>query len=214
MTRVLLTGFEPFGGATRNPSWEAVRLVAADAPEGLEVTPLRLSCVFGRAIDELRDAVRATDPELVVCVGQAHGRPGISVERIAVNIDDARIPDNTGRRPVDEPVVPGGPDAYFAALPVKACVAAVREAGLPASLSHTAGTFVCNHVFYALMHLIAVERPTTRGGFVHVPSLPEQVLDQAVPSLPAAAVAQGLRALLSCAATRRLDVHTSEGTIH
>ncbi|MFF7633312.1 pyroglutamyl-peptidase I [Kitasatospora sp. NPDC008050] len=214
MTRVLLTGFEPFDGATRNPSWEAVRLVAADAPDGLEVTPLRLSCVFGQAVDELRAAVRATDPELVVCVGQAHGRPDISVERIAVNIDDARIPDNAGRRPVDEPVVAGGPAAYFATLPVKACVAAVREAGVPASLSHSAGTFVCNHVFYALMHLIAVERPTTRGGFVHLPSLPEQVLEQPVPSLPTASAAHGLRALLACAAGRSIDVHTFEGTIH
>ncbi|GAB2748357.1 pyroglutamyl-peptidase I [Kitasatospora kifunensis] len=214
MSRVLLTGFEPFAGATRNPSWEAVRLVAAEAPDGLEVTPLQLSCVFDQAIDELRRAVREVEPELVVCVGQAHGRPDLTVERVAININDARIPDNAGRQPVDEPVVPGGPAAYFATLPVKACVAAVREAGLPASLSHTAGTFVCNHVFYALMHLLATERPTTRGGFVHVPSLPEQVLDQATPSLPTASVAHGLRALLATAAVRRTDLHTLEGTTH
>ncbi|MQS16714.1 pyroglutamyl-peptidase I [Streptomyces kaniharaensis] len=213
MTRILLTGFEPFDGATRNPSWEAARLVADHPPAGLEVTPARLSCVFGRAADELRAAVRDTDPDVVVCLGQATGRPDVSVERIAVNIDDARIPDNAGRRPVDWPVVPGGPAAYFATLPVKACVAAVRAAGLPSSLSHTAGTFVCNHVFYALMHLIATERPTTRGGFVHLPALPEQVLDRAEPALPAATAARALRALLT-ASTRPTDLHTPEGTTH
>ncbi|GAB7185276.1 pyrrolidone-carboxylate peptidase [Kitasatospora sp. Ki12] len=213
MPRVLLTGFEPFDGAALNPSWEAARLVAADPPRGLEVTSTRLSCVFGRAVDELRAAVRETGPDVVVCLGQATGRPDISVERIAVNIDDARIPDNAGRRPVDRPVVRGGPAAYFATLPVKACVAAVREAGLPASLSHTAGTFVCNHVFYALMHQLATERPTTRGGFVHVPALPEQVLDRAQPSLPAATTAHALRALLT-ASLRPSDLHTPEGITH
>jgi pyroglutamyl-peptidase len=114
---------------------------------------------------------------------------------------------------VDRPVVPGGPAAHFATLPVKACVAAVREAGLPASLSHTAGTFVCNHVFHALMHLLAARYPAVRGGFVHVPALPAQVLDRAAPSLPAA-VATGLRALLTAAATHRTDLRVSEGTEH
>ncbi|GAA2239975.1 hypothetical protein GCM10010430_21730 [Kitasatospora cystarginea] len=142
MTRVLLTGFEPFGGAALNSSWEAVRLVADGPPDGLKVTVRRLSCVFGRAVDELSTAVRETGPDLVVHVGQADGRSDLGVERIAINIEDARIPDNTGRQPVDRPVVPGGPAAHFATLPVKACVAAVREAGLPASLSHTAGTFI------------------------------------------------------------------------
>ncbi|MEV6976210.1 pyroglutamyl-peptidase I [Kitasatospora sp. NPDC093806] len=213
MTRVLLTGFEPFDGATLNPSWEVARLVADRPPEGLHVTPVRLSCVFDRAADELRAAVRDTDPDLVVCLGQATGRPDITVERTAVNLDDARIPDNAGRQPIDRPVVPGGPTAYFATLPVKACVAAVRAAGLPASLSHSAGTFVCNHVFYALMHLLATERPTTRGGFVHVPALPEQVLDHPQPALPAATTAHALRALLP-AATRPTDLHTPEGTTH
>ncbi|KJS53963.1 pyroglutamyl-peptidase I [Streptomyces rubellomurinus] len=213
MTRVLLTGFEPFDGAALNPSWEVARLVAEQPPAGMEVTPVRLSCVFGRAAEELRTAVRGSDPDVVLCLGQATGRPDVGVERIAVNVDDARIPDNAGRQPVDRPVVPGGPAAYFAALPVKACVAAVREAGLPASLSHSAGTFVCNHVFYALMHLIATERPATRGGFVHLPALPEQVLDRAQPSLPAATAAHAVRALLT-ASTRPTDLRTPEGTTH
>ncbi|MBD0691685.1 pyroglutamyl-peptidase I [Streptomyces sp. CBMA123] len=214
MTRVLLTGFEPFDGADVNPSWEVARLVADNPPEGLLVTATRLSCVFGQAAEELRTAIEACAPDLVVCLGQAAGRPDVTVERVAVNVDDARIPDNAGRRPVDRPVVPGGPAAYFATLPVKACVAAVREAGVPASLSQTAGTFVCNHVFYALMHLLATERPTVRGGFVHIPALPEQVLDGSGPSLPAASVAHGLRALLTAAATRTADLRVPEGATH
>ncbi|MFJ8478251.1 pyroglutamyl-peptidase I [Kitasatospora sp. NPDC094011] len=214
MTRVLLTGFEPFDGADVNPSWEVARLVADQPPEGLLVTAVRLGCVFGRAAEELRTAIAECAPDLVVCLGQAAGRPDVTVERVAVNIDDARIPDNAGRQPVDRPVVPGGPAAYFATLPVKACVAAVREAGVPASLSHTAGTFVCNHVFYALMHLLATEHPTVRGGFVHLPALPEQVLDGTRPSLPADTVADGVRALLTAAASRTADLRVPEGATH
>ncbi|MFD5465742.1 pyroglutamyl-peptidase I [Kitasatospora sp. NPDC127059] len=214
MTRVLLTGFEPFDGADVNPSWEVARLVADSPPEGLLVTATRLSCVFGQAADELRTAIADCAPDLVVCLGQAAGRPDVTVERVAVNVDDARIPDNAGRRPVDRPVVPGGPAAYFATLPVKACVAAAREAGVPASLSHTAGTFVCNHVFYTLMHLLATEHPTARGGFVHIPALPEQVLDGSAPSLPADLVAHALRALLTAAATRTVDLRVPEGVTH
>lgn len=214
MTRVLLTGFEPFGGEAVNPSWQAVRAVAEHPPEGVELSVAQLPCVFGTALDALRAAVAATTPDVVLCVGQAGGRPDITVERIAVNLDDARIPDNAGARPLDEPVVPGGPAAYFATLPVKACVAAVREAGLPASLSHTAGTFVCNHVFYGLLHLAATEHPGLRGGFVHVPYAPEQVTDRALPSLPVAAAAAALRVIAITAAGRDQDIRVAGGTTH
>ncbi|MFF7655830.1 pyroglutamyl-peptidase I [Streptomyces sp. NPDC007983] len=214
MTRVLLTGFHPFGGSSVNPSWQAVSLVAADPPPGLTVTTARLSCVFGTALDELRAAVEQSDPEVVVCVGEAGGRPGVTVERVAINVNDARIPDNAGQQPVDGPVVEGGPAAYFATLPVKACVAAVRAAGIPASVSQTAGTFVCNHVFYGLAHLIATERPAVRGGFVHVPYAPEQVVDRNEPSLPAATVAEALRAIAVAAASTEKDLRIAEGAVH
>ncbi|WP_449475162.1 pyroglutamyl-peptidase I [Streptomyces abikoensis] len=214
MPRVLLTGFEPFGGEEVNPSWEAVRAAAARPPEGLVLSTARLPCVFGDALDALREAVERTAPDLVLCVGQAGGRPGVTVERIAVNIDDARIPDNAGARPVDEPVVPGGPAAYFSTLPVKACVAAVREAGLPASVSQTAGTFVCNHVFYGLMHLAAIERPGMRGGFVHVPYAPAQVTDRALPSLPVPAAAEALCVIAVTAAGRTTDIRAEGGATH
>lgn len=214
MTRVLITGFEPFDAEDVNASWQAASLVAAEEPAGLDVTAVRLSCVFGTAIDELRTAVARTDPDVVLCVGQAGGRADLTVERVAINVDDARIPDNLGRQPVDQPVVADGPAAYFAALPVKACVAAVRAAGLPASVSQTAGTFVCNNVFYGLMHLIATERPTLRGGFVHVPYTPEQVTDKAAPSLPAATIADGLRAVLTAAVTHTEDIVVTGGATH
>ncbi len=214
MTRVLLTGFEPFGGESVNPSWQAVSAVAAAPPDGLAVEAVRLSCVFGTALDELRAAIGRTDPDLVLCTGQAGGRHGLSVERVAVNIDDARIPDNAGGQPLDRPVVPGGPVAYFAALPVKACAAAARAAGVPAAVSQTAGTYVCNHVFYGLMHLIATERPALRGGFVHLPYAPEQVTDRAEPSMPVALAADGLRALLLAAASTTEDIAAAEGALH
>ncbi|WAP54632.1 pyroglutamyl-peptidase I [Streptomyces sp. S465] len=214
MTRVLLTGFEPFADSAVNPSWQAVSLVAADPPPGTEVTAVRLACVFGTALEELAAAVAAADPELVLCVGQAGGRPGVTVERVAINVDDARIPDNAGRRPIDEPVVEGGPAAYFAPLPIKACVAAVRAAGIPAAVSQTAGTFVCNHVFYGLAHLIATERPALRGGFIHLPYAPEQVVDGAEPSLPAAVSAEALRAIIGAALSTRNDPRIAEGATH
>ncbi|EST26319.1 hypothetical protein N566_23995 [Streptomycetaceae bacterium MP113-05] len=214
-TRVLLTGFEPFDGARVNPSWEAVRLLAAAPPARTDVISRRLSCVFGRANDELREAVAETEPDLVVCVGQAGGRPDLTVERVALNLDDARIPDNAGRRPLDEPVVAGAPAAYFASLPVKACVAAVRAAGLPASVSQTAGTFVCNHVFYGLAHLIATERPSLRGGFVHLPYSPEQAADaNGAPSLSVRDAATGLAAVITAALGTTVDIRTAEGATH
>lgn len=212
--RVLLTGFEPFGGEAVNPSWSAVRQAAAQPLPGVEWSTAELPCVFGAALDALREAVAAADPDIVLCVGQAGGRPDVTVERVAINVDDARIPDNAGAQPIDEPVVPGGPAAYFAALPIKACVAAARAAGAPASVSQTAGTFVCNHVFYGLMHLIATERPGLRGGFVHVPYAPEQVPDGGAPALAVADNAVALRAIAATAAAGTPELRAVGGATH
>ncbi|MFI0156615.1 pyroglutamyl-peptidase I [Streptomyces lydicus] len=214
MTRVLLTGFAPFDGESVNPSWQAVRAAADEPPAGIEVSAAELPCVYGASVAVLRAAIEEARPEIVVCVGQAGGRPDITVERVAINVDDARIPDSSGAEPIDEPIVPGGPAAYFATLPVKACVAAVRAAGLPASVSNTAGTFVCNHVFYGLAHLLATELPGVRGGFVHVPYVPEQVTDRSQPSLPAAAVTRALREIVVAAAHTRTDVRLAGGALH
>ncbi|GIH80156.1 pyroglutamyl-peptidase I [Planobispora longispora] len=213
--RALLTGFDPFDGATVNPSWEAVRLVEqGHAVQQLIVHSALLPCVFGEATWRLREAIIEHEPEVVVCVGQAGGREAVTVERVAINLDDARIPDNAGEQPIDQPVVPGGPAAYFSTLPVKACVAAARKAGVPASVSHSAGTFVCNHVFYGLMHLIATEFPEVRGGFVHVPYAPEQVLDHAAPSMPVPLVAEALTAIVTAALLLHDDLRLVGGAIH
>ncbi len=214
MTRVLLTGFEPFGGERVNPSWQAVWRLAAAPPDGCETTAVQLPCAFGDSLQALRTAVERTAPEVVVCVGQAGGRADLTVERVAVNVNDAAIPDNAGRQPIDAPVVDWGPVGYFATLPVKACVAGARAAGVPASVSQTAGTYVCNHVFYGLMHLIATERPALRGGFVHIPYAPEQVLDRALPSMSVTLAVEGLRAVVAAAVARREDIAAVGGATH
>lgn len=166
--RILLTGFAPFDGADLNPSWEAARALDGAHIAGHGVVARELPVEFGVARDRLHQALRETRPALVLCSGLAPGRRVVSLERVAINLDDARIPDNGGRQPIDVPVVSGGPAAYFATLPLKAMLAALRAAGLPAEVSHSAGTFVCNHVFYGLMHRLR-HRGGIRGGFVHLP---------------------------------------------
>ncbi|MBB5895291.1 pyroglutamyl-peptidase I [Kutzneria kofuensis] len=210
MTTVLLTGFEPFGGDAANPSWEAVRLV--DVP-GVELAKQLLPCVFGASITALRQAVREHDPDVVIAVGLAGGRDAITPERVAINLDDARIPDNAGRSPVDEPIVDGGPAAYFTGLPVKAGVQAMQAMNVPAAVSHTAGTFVCNHVFYGLMHLIATERPHVRGGFVHVPYSAEMAVpDQ--PALSTRTIADGLATFTRACVETSDDLRITGGALH
>ncbi|WP_182113805.1 pyroglutamyl-peptidase I [Actinotalea sp. JY-7876] len=168
---VLLTGFEPFDGQVANASWDAVRAVAQGWDRDEQVVVARLPVSFRGARQRLRDAVREHAPDVVVLVGEAGGRSAVGVERVALNVIDARIPDNDGSAPVDVPVVAGGPTALLSGLPVKACLAAVRAAGVPAEVSNTAGTYVCNATFYALMHLLACSPglPGVRGGLVHVP---------------------------------------------
>lgn len=156
-----------------NSSAEVSRHLHGRRIDGHEVFGTQLPCCFGVAITELRSLMRSLKPVLVICVGQAEGRTEITPERIAINIDDARIPDNAGRQPLDVPIVTRGPAAYWSTLPIKAIITALRLRGIPASVSQSAGTFVCNHVFYGLMHALRT-RPGVRGGFVHVPLLPEQ----------------------------------------
>ena len=214
---VLLTGFEPFGGESVNPSWEIARALDGWVCEGRTVRAVRLPCAFGDALRTLDGALAAHRPELVVCLGQAGGRAEISIERAALNVDDARIPDNLGRQPIDAAVVPEGPAAYFSTLPIKALAHDLRGAGIVAAVSNTAGTFVCNHVFYALMHRLATTPALARarGGFVHVPYTPEQVADR--PGTPAMALAtqvEGIRTALRSALLTRVDVRETAGREH
>ncbi len=209
MKAVLLTGFEPFGGDQRNPSGEVAGALDGRMIAGHRVVGAVLPCVFRAANAEVRKLLRRHRPELVICLGLATGRTGITPERIAINLDDARIPDNAGGRPVDRPVVPGGPAAYWSTLPIKAMVAALRAQGLPAGVSQTAGTFVCNHVFYGLMHALRGQR-RVRGGFVHLPCLPEQAR-AGEPSLPLATLVDGTAALVEVALQTKRDHRTAGG---
>lgn len=206
MPRVLLTGFEAFGdsrhsSAELNPSWQAVQSLDGDRLAGHRVVAARLPCVFGASLTVLRALLQQHRPNLVIAVGEAGGRSALSLERIAINLDDAPMPDNVGVQPVDQSVEATGPAAYFSSLPIKAMLHDLHQAGLPAEISSSAGSYVCNHVFYGLMHSLSQE-PTLRGclgGFLHVPYLPEQ----GTPSLPLSDTSAGLRLMLTTALRHR-----------
>lgn len=210
---VLVTGFEPFGGESSNPSWEICGLLPA-AIAGLRVEKCRVPCEFRRAVEVVGAAIERHRPALVVCVGQAGGRSRLGVERVAINVDDARAPDNAGRQPIDEPIAAEGPPAYFATLPVKAMVAAMRAAGVPAELSNSAGTYVCNHLMYGVLHLLAASGGVVRAGFVHVPYSEAQVLDKAgLAAMSIESMARGIEAGIAAAARHKQDIRTAEGTL-
>lgn len=209
---ILLTGFEPFDGATVNPSAGIVRRLHGRKLGRHRIEGVVLPCRFGDALAVLQSEIRRLDPALVVCLGQAGGRAEITPERVAINIDDARIPDNAGRQPVDQPIVPRGPAAYWSTLPVKAIVAALQARGLPAAVSQTAGTFVCNHVFYGLMHALR-RRRGVRGGFVHLPWLPEQA-GAGQPALSLDVMVGAIEVTLRVALRRKRDLRAAGGRTH
>jgi len=214
MKTVLLTGFEPFNKEPINPAWEAVRALDGWTEGGFHVVARQLPCAFGAAIDTVRAAIEELKPVLVIAVGQAGGRMDLSVERVAINVDDAPIEDNAQRQPVDQPIVAGGPAAYFSTLPIKAIVQALRAAGLPASVSQSAGTFVCNHLFYGLMHLQA-KRPKMRAGFVHIPYLPEQAARHpGTASMALGQVVEGLRVAVRVSLDASVDISAGAGATH
>jgi pyroglutamyl-peptidase len=200
--KVLVTGFEPFGGETVNASLEAVRRLPHRMGV-LEIATAGLPTSYARSIPALEAAIARVQPQLVLCVGQAADRATLCVERIAINLQDARIPDNDGARPVDVPVAPGGPAAYLATLPVRMAVAALHAAELPAQLSMSAGTFVCNHVFYGLMHLAATGNRRFRGGFLHVPSLPQQSREDEPRAMTLDDIVRGIGIVLEAATERQ-----------
>lgn len=187
--KILITGFQPFGGQRVNPAWEAVRKLP-DVLGDKVLWKLEIPVTFGGAFDAVEAKAEEVDPDVILCVGQAGGRDAVTPERIAVNLQDASIPDNAGNQPVDLPVIADGANAYFTSLPVKAMAAAVRALDIPCRLSCTAGTYVCNDVFYRLLHRY---RDTgKRVGFVHVPFLPEQ----GSPNLPLNSIVRALQAML------------------
>lgn len=212
---VLLTGFDPFGGEVRNPSWEAVRGLRGARIAGHAVEVARIPTSFARCAAALARAVARHRPALVLCTGLALGRAAVSLERVAINCIDARIADNDGEQPVDRPVVPGAPAAYFAPLPLKAMLAAIRARGVPAEVSNSAGTFVCNALAFHLAHGIATRWPGLRGGFIHLPAAPFQVADRpGMPSMARETMADALRAAVAAALAHVDDVALSAGTEH
>ena len=213
LPRILLTGFDPFGGESINPSWEAVRALHGRRVGGHQIVARQLPTEFADSLRVLKAAMRELKPAIMLGVGQAGGRAQLSLERVAINLQDARIPDNTGAQPIDEPVIIGAPAAYFSTLPLKTMLAALQDAGLPAALSHSAGTYVCNHIAYAMLHFAAKTR-SVRAGFIHIPYLPVQAAQRRdAASMAQADVQRALLIALRVAATTQRDRKLVGGSI-
>ncbi|MEG0013617.1 MAG: pyroglutamyl-peptidase I [Cellulosilyticaceae bacterium] len=211
--KVLITGFDPFGGEAINPALEAVKGLPSQIGN-IEVIKLEIPTVFGESLKKIEEAIESHNPDVVISVGQAGGRFGITPERVAINIDDARICDNQGNQPVDTNVYVDGENAYFTNLPIKAMTKAMGEAGIPASVSNTAGTFVCNHVMYGVLYMINKKYPHIRGGFIHVPYIPAQVTNKAnMPSMALQDITKGLEICVEVAANQQEDICIAAGAI-
>lgn len=209
--KIIVTGFDPFGGETINPSIECVK--ALPEIEGVELIRLELPTVFKESAKRLNEVINDVKPDAVLSVGQAGGRAGITMERIAINVDDARIPDNISQQPIDETIQTEGEAAYFTTLPIKRIVKAIREAGISAEVSNSAGTFVCNHIMYQSLFAATKADKPFKAGFMHIPFIPEQTTDK--PSLP---LEESTRALQIAIETIRdylndEDIKVQEGAI-
>lgn len=215
--KILITAFDPFGGEDINPALEAVKLMK-DSIKGAEITKLEIPTVFKESILKTIEAIERENPDVVLNVGQAGGREGITPERIGINIDDARIPDNKGNQPLGEAIYKDGESAYFSTLPVKAMVKKIRDAGLPSSLSNSAGTFVCNHIMYGTLYNISKMDKEIRAGFIHVPFIKEQVEGKedkkGKPYMELQAIVKGLELAVGAIVENDEDIKTIEGKTH
>lgn len=211
--KILVSGFDPFGGETINPSIEAVKRLP-DSINGVELIKIEVPTVVGKSIVVLNQAIEQYHPDAVLSVGQAGGRSDITVERIAINIDDCRICDNEGYQPVDVPIVINGPDAYLLTLPIKSIVLNIQAHGIPASVSNTAGTFICNHVAYGMAHLAKIKYPNMRTGFIHIPYLPEQVINKSsMPSMSLEMITHALEIAIQTIIETNGDIKVTGGKI-
>ena len=214
MEKVLITGFEPFGGEPINPAQEVTKLLDGKIIAGHQVIARGLPVVRHTSRELLSKMIDEINPVLFIAVGQAGGRLEMSLERVAINVDDFRIPDNSNLQTIDEPIIPEGPVGYWSTLPIKAALVAMRAAGIPTSVSNTAGTYVCNHLFYGLMHHLAITNSKARGGFVHIPYLPEQAARLTTqPSMSLSTMASGLEVLIETCLSVDEDTKVSGGTI-
>ncbi|MEQ1967868.1 pyroglutamyl-peptidase I [Xenorhabdus nematophila] len=215
MKTILITGFEPFGGETVNPSWEAIKPLQGCQIAGASVEICRLPCVFDNSLEHLYAAIERVKPDVVIATGEAGGRSAISVERVAINVNDAPILDNAGKQPIDTPIIAGGSAAYFSALPIKTIVNELKRVNIPAIVSDTAGTFVCNHVMYGLLHYLNQHYPAIRGGFVHVPYLPEQAAKYpGSPSMPVEMMTAALKIAIESTSKNDKDIPVTGGKIN
>lgn len=211
--KILVTGFDPFGGEAINPAIESVKRLP-DMIAGAQVIKLEIPTVVHKSLHVIEKAIEQYNPDMILSIGQAGGRSDLTVERIGINIDDCRIKDNEGNQPVDEPVYADGPAAYFVNLPIKAMVNEIRAAGIPSSISNSAGTFVCNHVTYGVRYMIDKKFKGKKSGFIHIPYLPQQVVDKAnQPSMDLDVIVKGLTAAIYAMVTYEEDVKTTGGTI-
>ena len=211
MKTILITGFEPFGGDKINPALEAITQLKAIPIDGATIITCAVPVVHQKSIETVIAAIEQHKPDFVMTVGQAGGRAAITPERIAINVDDYRIPDNEGNQVTDQPVVVDGPDAYFSTLPIKAMTKAIQDKGIPAQVSSTAGTYVCNHLFYGIQHYL---RDSNIGhGFVHIPLMSEQSIDGSKPSLPLSLIVEGLAAAAQAIVMHEQDIDYQGGSI-
>jgi len=212
--KVLITGFDPFGGAEINPAYEAVKLLP-DQIKDAEIIKMEIPTVFIKDGEVLEKAISEHRPDVVICVGQAGGRSDISVEKVAINLMEARIPDNEGNQPLDQKVCEDGENAYFATIPVKAMAGKIKAGGIPSSVSYTAGTFVCNDIMYRLLYLAEKQHQGVRGGFIHVPYLPEQAvnLPAGTSTMGAETIAKGLELAIKAIIENEEDHQIAMGTI-
>ena len=209
--KVLITGFDPFGGESINPAWEAVKAMK-DNIDGIEVIKLQIPTVFKKSAEKLFAGIEEHKPDAVICIGQAGGRYDMSVERVAINMDDGRIPDNEGYQPIDTPVYEDGENAYFATLPIKGIVEEIKSAKIPASVSNTAGTYVCNHIMYSLLYYISKNNLNIKGGFIHVPYITEQVVDKKnMPYMEVTTITKALECAVQALNKYKVDVKVSGG---
>lgn len=190
--KILVTAFDPFGGESVNPSYEVLKNLK-DNIEGAEIIKLQVPTAFYVSVEKAIEKIKEVNPDAVLSIGQAGGRYDISVERVAINIDDARIPDNMGQQPIDIPIDPEGPPAYFATIPIKEIVEAIKKENLPASVSNSAGTYVCNHLMYGILNYIHKNKLNIKAGFIHIPYLPEQVLEK--PNTPYMSLSDMVKAI-------------------
>ncbi|MBN1067754.1 pyroglutamyl-peptidase I [Clostridium botulinum] len=211
--KVLITGFDPFGGESINPALEAIKKLP-NIISNAEIIKLEIPTVFKKSLDKIEENILAHKPDILISIGQAGGRFGITPERVAINIDDARIEDNEKNQPIDLKVFEDGENAYFTTLPIKAMVKKMQEAGIPSSVSNSAGTFVCNHVMYGVLYMINKKYPNIKGGFIHVPYIPSQVVNKPnMPSMSIEDISKGLELSVKAAVENNTDIKTAQGEI-